>query len=53
MIKSEQCLSEKGQLCQGSRCPGNEAELSNMTLLSNSCMPDPLSFASASFFTEK
>lgn len=28
MIKSEQCLCEKGQLSQGFRCPGSEAEFS-------------------------
>lgn len=38
MIKSEQCLCEKGQECQGFKYPGSDVEFSKTTLLSHSCL---------------
>lgn len=38
MIKSEQCLFEKGQLCQGFRCPGSEAEFSKTNPVNHRCL---------------
>lgn len=38
MIKSEVCLCEKGQPCQGFRCLGTQAEFSQIDPASHSCL---------------
>lgn len=38
MIKTEQCLCEKGQECQGFRYPGSDVEFRKTTLLRHSCL---------------